>query len=117
MPIDIFLIFCHDILAMILFRILAKSKEVHVLVSQTSHLGQVVHFYFWRTTSRQTHQIMLVYTTDNFFKRLGPYITYFPVALPFHQIQGKRRNIDVSLFSPLHLFVILGSTGINGRNL
>ena len=32
MTIDIFLIFCHDILAMILFRILAKSKGVHVLV-------------------------------------------------------------------------------------
>ena len=31
-PIDIFLIFCHDILAMILFRILRKSKGVHVLV-------------------------------------------------------------------------------------
>jgi hypothetical protein len=31
-PIDIFLIFCHDILAMILFRILTKSKGVHVLV-------------------------------------------------------------------------------------
>jgi hypothetical protein len=31
MPIDIFLIFCHDILAMILFRILRKSKGVHVL--------------------------------------------------------------------------------------
>jgi hypothetical protein len=27
MTIDIFLIFCHDILAMILFRILTKSKE------------------------------------------------------------------------------------------
>jgi hypothetical protein len=26
--IDIFLIFCHDILAMILFRILTKSKEI-----------------------------------------------------------------------------------------
>ena len=26
-------------------------------------------------------------------------------------------NIDVSLFSPLHLFVILGSSGINGRIL
>jgi hypothetical protein len=34
MPIDIFLIFCHDILAMILFRILTKSKGVHVLVFQ-----------------------------------------------------------------------------------
>jgi hypothetical protein len=32
MPIDTFLIFCHDILAMILFRILRKSKGVHVLV-------------------------------------------------------------------------------------
>jgi ABC-type dipeptide/oligopeptide/nickel transport system permease subunit len=32
MTIDIFLIFCHDILAMILFRILANSKGVHVLV-------------------------------------------------------------------------------------
>ena len=32
MPIDIFLIFFHDILAMILFRILTKSKGVHVLV-------------------------------------------------------------------------------------
>ena len=32
MPIDIFLIFCHDILAMILFSILRKSKGVHVLV-------------------------------------------------------------------------------------
>ena len=31
-PIDIFLIFCHYILAMILFRILTKSKEVHVLI-------------------------------------------------------------------------------------
>jgi hypothetical protein len=28
MAIDIFLIFCHDILAMILFRILTKSKGV-----------------------------------------------------------------------------------------
>ena len=32
MKIDIFLIFCHDILAMILFRILTKSNGVHVLV-------------------------------------------------------------------------------------
>jgi hypothetical protein len=32
MTIDISLIFCHDILAMILFRILTKSKGVHVLV-------------------------------------------------------------------------------------
>ena len=32
MTIDIFLIFCHDILAMILFRILTKSKGVHVFV-------------------------------------------------------------------------------------
>ena len=32
MPIDIFLIFYHDIFAMILFRILTKSKGVHVLV-------------------------------------------------------------------------------------
>jgi hypothetical protein len=31
MTIDIFLIFCHDILAMILFRILTKSKGEHVL--------------------------------------------------------------------------------------
>jgi hypothetical protein len=31
MTIDIFLIFCHDILAMILFRILTKSNGVHVL--------------------------------------------------------------------------------------
>jgi hypothetical protein len=31
MKIDIFLIFCHDILAMILFRILTKSNGVHVL--------------------------------------------------------------------------------------
>jgi hypothetical protein len=103
--------------------------------AQTSHLGQVVQFFFWRTTSRQTHQIRLVYTTDNFFKRLGPYITHSPVALPFHPIQEKWResrhsvlpikihlnirltNIDVSLFSPLHLFAILGSSGINGRKL
>ena len=33
MVIDIFLIFCHEILVMILFRILTKSKGVHVLVS------------------------------------------------------------------------------------
>ena len=32
MTIDIFLIFCHDILAMILFRILTKNKGVHVVV-------------------------------------------------------------------------------------
>ena len=32
MTIDIFLLFCHDILAMILFRILAKNNGVHVLV-------------------------------------------------------------------------------------
>jgi hypothetical protein len=31
MTIDIFLIFCHDILAMSLFRILTKRKTVHVL--------------------------------------------------------------------------------------
>jgi hypothetical protein len=31
MTIDIFLIFCHDNLGMILFRILTKSKGVHVL--------------------------------------------------------------------------------------
>ena len=60
--------------------------------AQTSHLGQVVQIFFWRTTSRQTHQIRLVYTTDNFFKRLGPYITHSPVVLPFHPIQGKRRE-------------------------
>jgi hypothetical protein len=30
MPIDIFLIFCHDILAMILFRILTKSEGVQI---------------------------------------------------------------------------------------
>jgi hypothetical protein len=33
MPIDIFLIFCHDILAMILFRILTKSKGTKVYFS------------------------------------------------------------------------------------
>jgi hypothetical protein len=32
MTIDIFLIFCHDILAMMLFRILTKSNGAHVLV-------------------------------------------------------------------------------------
>jgi hypothetical protein len=32
MAIDIFLIFCHDIIAMIFFRILTKSKGVHVFV-------------------------------------------------------------------------------------
>ena len=32
MVFDIFLIFCHDILVMILFKILTKSKWVHVLV-------------------------------------------------------------------------------------
>jgi hypothetical protein len=37
-PIDIFLIFCHDILAMILFRILTKSKGVHVLASSLNEI-------------------------------------------------------------------------------
>jgi hypothetical protein len=59
---------------------------------QTSHLGQVVQICFWRTTSSQTHQIRLVYTTDKCFKRLGPYITHSPVALSFLPIQGKRRE-------------------------
>jgi hypothetical protein len=61
-PIDIFLIFCHDILAMILFRILAKSKGVHVL-------------------------ILFIYRTKTVH-----FITHSPVALPFHPIQGKRRE-------------------------
>jgi hypothetical protein len=39
MPIDISLIFCHDILAMILFRILTKSKGVHVLVFYSRSLS------------------------------------------------------------------------------
>jgi hypothetical protein len=39
----IFLIFCHDILAMILFRILTKSKEVHVLIC-FSYRTKTVHF-------------------------------------------------------------------------
>jgi hypothetical protein len=43
MTIDIFLIFCHDILAMILFRILTKSKEVHVLIC-FSYRTKTVHF-------------------------------------------------------------------------
>jgi hypothetical protein len=43
MPMDIFLIFCHDILAMILFRILTKSKEVHVLIC-FSYRTKTVHF-------------------------------------------------------------------------
>ena len=67
-------------------------KKLEIWDAQTSHLGQVVQFFFWRTTSRQAHQIRLVYTTDNFFKRLGPYITHSPVALPFHPIPGKRRE-------------------------
>ena len=71
-----------------------RLEKLEMWDAQTSHLGQVVQFFFWRTTSRQAHQIRLVYTTDNFFKRLGPYImvTHSPVALPFHPIPGKRRE-------------------------
>jgi hypothetical protein len=69
-----------------------RLENLEMWDAQTSHLGQVVQIFFWRTTSRQTHQIRLVYTTDNFFKRLGPYITHSPVALPFHLIQGKRQE-------------------------
>ena len=65
-----------------------RLEKLEMWDAQTSHLGQVVQFFFWRTTSRQAHQIRLVYTTDNFFKRLGPYITH----LPFYPIQGKRRE-------------------------
>ena len=71
---------------------ICRLEKLEMWDAQTSHLGQVVQIFFWRTTSRQTHQIRLVYTTDNFFKRLGPYITHFPVALLFHPIQGKRRE-------------------------
>ena len=44
MTIDIFLIFCHDILAMILFRILTKSKGVCFF----SYRTKTVHFS-WQT--------------------------------------------------------------------
>jgi len=69
---------------------ICRLEKLEMWDAQTSHLGQVVQIFFWRTTSRQTHQIRLVYTTDNFFKRLGPYIMHFSVALLFHPIQGKR---------------------------
>ena len=42
MAIDIFLIFCHDILAMILFRILAKYKGEHVHVLQNENRAFVM---------------------------------------------------------------------------
>jgi hypothetical protein len=45
-----------------------RLEKLEMRDAQTSHLGQVVKKKFWRTTSRQTHQIRLVYTTDNFFK-------------------------------------------------
>jgi hypothetical protein len=45
MPIDIFLIFCHDILAMILFRILRKSKGVHALVFSYCKKSDAIIFY------------------------------------------------------------------------
>ena len=60
-------------------------------------LAKLFNFFFWRTTSRQTHQIRLVYATDNFFKWLGPYITHSSVALPFHPIQGKRRERPIKI--------------------
>jgi hypothetical protein len=69
-----------------------RLEKLKMWDAQTSHHGQVVQIVFWRKTSRQTHQIRLVYTTDNFSKRLGPYITHSPVALPIHPIQGKRRE-------------------------
>jgi hypothetical protein len=50
---------------------ICRLEKFEMWDAQTSHLGQVVHFFFWRTTSRQTHQIMLDYTTDNFFQMTG----------------------------------------------
>jgi hypothetical protein len=40
MTIDIFLIFGHDILAMILFRIFTKSNGVHVLIVELKTLAE-----------------------------------------------------------------------------
>jgi hypothetical protein len=72
--------------------LVCRLEKLEMWDAQTSHLGQVVQIFFWWTTSRQTHQIRLVYTTDNFFKCLGPYKTHSPIALPFHPIQGKWRE-------------------------
>jgi hypothetical protein len=87
--------------------LVCRLEKLEMWDAQSSHLGQVVQIFFWCTTSRETHQIRLVYTTDNFFKRLGPYITHSPIALPFHPIQGKRRErlYDV-LSSKIHCRVI-----------
>jgi hypothetical protein len=65
-PISMSLYFLHCICSLFICRL----EKLEMWDAQTSHLGQVVQIFFWRTTSRQTHQIRLVYTTDNFFKRL-----------------------------------------------
>jgi hypothetical protein len=77
----------------------AVSKNWKCEMHKLAILAKLFKFFFWRTTSRQTHQIRLVYATDNFFKRLGPYITHFPVVLPFHPIQGKRRERPIKCLS------------------
>ena len=87
--------------------LVCRLDKLEIRDAQTSHLGQVVQIFFWRTTSRQTHQIRLVYTTDNFFKRLGSYITHFPVALLFHPIQGKwPERLHAALPIKIHCRVI-----------
>jgi hypothetical protein len=41
-------------------------EKLEMRDAQTSQLGQVVQFFFYRTTSRQMHQIRLVYTRKTF---------------------------------------------------
>ena len=75
----------------------AVSKNWKCEMHKLAILAKLFKFFFWRTTSRQTPQIRLVYATDNFFKWLGPYITHSPFALPFHPIQGKRRERSIKI--------------------
>jgi hypothetical protein len=43
-----------------------RLEKLEMWDAQTSHLGQVVQIFFWRTISIQTHQIRLVYATCSF---------------------------------------------------
>ena len=72
MPIDIFFIFCHDILAMILFRILTKVR------------GYMCLFFSYRTKNRT------FFMTNLDIVNFGAKLPYNAGADPGFQVRGGR---------------------------
>jgi hypothetical protein len=71
----------------------------------------ISHFQFFETADRQF--------TPFFCHEIKMKENGYILLLDSHtsDLNIRLTNIDVSLFSPLHMFVILGSSGINGRKL